>query len=375
MASWKSNGPSGCRASTSATSTWATTAGSATALASSAARPWATTRWSARAPSSPRTCRPTRSAPASPPASCGWGTSRRRFAGAEPAPLAADRPGGGAALREQLGRHGVLKGLGRLGRVAGAAEPAPGGARELVLAAVLARGRDRGRVAARLAVRGRPARGRAAARGPGRGRLRLHRRGGDAEAAERGRAGDAVDDEAVVALVVADRPARDGADHTVGGDTQRELERGRAGRARDGAGAAGRGAVSRDGAAGDEGHGREQHGAAAAAGALPPPLARSLHAAAPRGAERREPRARVRWIDQRHCYLLGLGAYGVSCRARAKTCATRRSVAIRPMAPKRRWVPRSPPPVLAGTRPGVQFKKAERIGTYPAECGLIVKFS
>src|SRR3954451_4777262 len=208
MASWKSSGRSGCRGSTSATSTWATTAGSATAHASSAAPPWATTRWSGRARWSPRTCPPTRSAPASPRASCGCATSRRRCGGREllaPArhqgawlgALAADRPGRGAPPGEQLGRDRVLHGLGRGSRVASATERAPGGARELVLAAVLAGGGDRGRVAARLALGDPGERRRAAARGPARRRLRPHRRGGDPEAAERGRAGDAVDGEAV----------------------------------------------------------------------------------------------------------------------------------------------------------------------------------
>ena len=62
-------------------------------------------------------------------------------------------PGGGAARLQQRGGAAVLLGLGRLGRIAGAAHRAPGGARELVLAAVAAVGRDRGRVAARLALR------------------------------------------------------------------------------------------------------------------------------------------------------------------------------------------------------------------------------
>ena len=61
------------------------------------------------------------------------------------------RPGRGAARLQQRGGAAVLLGLGRLRGIARAAHRAPGGARELVLAAVAAVGRDRGRVAARLA--------------------------------------------------------------------------------------------------------------------------------------------------------------------------------------------------------------------------------
>ena len=63
-------------------------------------------------------------APASPPASCGCATSRRRFAGAERL-LAADRPGRRCrAAASSLAAMRVLDGLGGLGRVAGAAERA-----------------------------------------------------------------------------------------------------------------------------------------------------------------------------------------------------------------------------------------------------------
>ena len=75
-------------------------------------------------------------------------TLRWRLASLAPA----DRPGRRAALGVQLGRHRVLDGLGRRRRIAAAAELAPGGAGELVLAAVLTAGRDRGRVAAGLAL-------------------------------------------------------------------------------------------------------------------------------------------------------------------------------------------------------------------------------
>ena len=55
--------------------------------------------------------------------------------------VAAHRPRRGAALGQQLGGDAVLLGLGRGGGIAGAAHPAPGGAVELVLAAVACRRR------------------------------------------------------------------------------------------------------------------------------------------------------------------------------------------------------------------------------------------
>ena len=78
---------------------------------------------------------------------------------------AADRPGRGAALGEQLRRHRVLDGLRRPRGIAPAAERAPGGAGELVLAAVAAARGDRGRVAAGLAARDPRERRRGAAAG------------------------------------------------------------------------------------------------------------------------------------------------------------------------------------------------------------------
>ena len=84
----------------------------------------------------------------------GLTASRRRREA--PERLAAVRPGRGAALAVQLERQLVLEPLGRLGRVAAAAEAAPGRAAELVLAAVLAAGRDGARVAAGLALRDPP---------------------------------------------------------------------------------------------------------------------------------------------------------------------------------------------------------------------------
>src|SRR3954454_7864594 len=68
------------------------------------------------------------------------------------ASAAADRPGGRAALGEKLRREAVLLGLGRLRRVAGAAEALPRRTVELVLAAVLGRRPDLRWVAARLAL-------------------------------------------------------------------------------------------------------------------------------------------------------------------------------------------------------------------------------
>ena len=69
-----------------------------------------------------------------------------------PADLAADRPRRGPALGQQLRGDAVLLGLGRVGGVAAAAHRAPRLAVELVLAAVVAVGRDGARVAARLAL-------------------------------------------------------------------------------------------------------------------------------------------------------------------------------------------------------------------------------
>ena len=86
----------------------------------------------------------------------GGGVSRRRPASRLPLPgsfSGAVGPGRGAACREERGGAAVLLGLGRLGGVARPAHGAPGGARELVLAAVAAVGGDRGRVAAGLALR------------------------------------------------------------------------------------------------------------------------------------------------------------------------------------------------------------------------------
>ena len=60
-----------------------------------------------------------------------------------PKALGAVGPGRGAAGREQRGGQAVLLGLGRHGGIAAAAHRAPGGTRELVLAAVAAVGRDR----------------------------------------------------------------------------------------------------------------------------------------------------------------------------------------------------------------------------------------
>ena len=86
---------------------------------------------------------------------------------AQPAPpggaqrlAAAVRPGRGAALPVQLQRELVLDPLGGVRRVAAAAEVVPGGAAELVLAAVGAARRDRARVAARLALGDAPQDGR-----------------------------------------------------------------------------------------------------------------------------------------------------------------------------------------------------------------------
>ena len=239
----------------------------------------------------------------------------------------------------------VLDGLGGRGRVAGAAELAPGGARELVLAAVPARGRDRGRVAAdsHCAIRASVAEPPPWSGVAGAVASRAER--GDAEAAERRRAGDAVDDEAVVALVVADRAARDRT------DTRRRRRR----RARAGARPC-RTRSRRPGRPLEAGPSAATAPPAtrvmAASSTAPPPrparLRRRLRAASAR-------RRREALSDASHgpgfagsmkgtAYLLGLGAYGVSCRARAKTCATPRI--RRRFAPWRRSAGGSPVPRL-----------------------------
>ena len=92
-------------------------------------------------------------------------------------------------------------------------------------------------------------------------------------------------------------------------------------------------AVGGDGRAGDQRHGGEQGARPAAAGPLSPGSLGGLGTTTSRGAQRREPGTRGRGIEVRHSYLLGLGAYGVSCRARAKTCATPRSGGDSPREP------------------------------------------
>src|SRR6476620_11285387 len=134
------------------------------------------------------------------------------------AALAAVRPWGGAALAVQRQRALVLLGLGGRGGVAAAAELLPGGAVELVLAAVGAVGRDRGRVAAGLAL-GDPLKRRArVAPGGGRRAARRRRVRGDAERSERPGADDAVDGQAVAALEAAHGRPGAGAVDDVGGN-------------------------------------------------------------------------------------------------------------------------------------------------------------
>ena len=231
--------------------------------------------------------------------------------------VAADRPGRGAALGEQLRRHRVLDGLRRLRGVALATERAPGGARELVLAAVAAARGHRGRVAAGLAARdpGERGRGAAARRGGLRGRR------GDAERTQRRRAGDAVDREAVGALEAADGAPGHWAEGSVGRHAERALEGGDgapagAGLERRAAGARGRGrpthAVRGDGRAGDERHGREQGAGTAAPDPLSPSLERGLSTTPARGTQRSEPWARVREIEILHSYLLVLAPTGLA---------------------------------------------------------------
>ena len=110
-------------------------------------------------------------------------------------------------------------GLGRGGGVAGAAVARQVRAAELVLAAVLAGGGDRGRVAAGLAL------------GDARRARRTHRRGrrragrpragaGEAERLQRLRADDAVDGQPVAALEALDRALGLRAHHAVGGDAE-----------------------------------------------------------------------------------------------------------------------------------------------------------
>ena len=193
---------SGCRASTSATSTWATTAGSATAHASCAA---STVGDNAVVGTSSVI---TEDVPANPSAAGVPARVLRMRDEPRDAALALSR-----RRRSQVpARRGVPRGPGRCraaraawppsrpGRTPGplagsprAAERAPGGARELVLAAVPAAGRDRGRVAARLALRDARERGRSRS-WPGRRRLRRRREAEMPRLPSVGRAGDAVDD-------------------------------------------------------------------------------------------------------------------------------------------------------------------------------------
>ncbi len=216
-------------------------------------------------------------------------------------------------------------------------------ARELVLAAVGAAGRDRGRVPAGLALRDAlERRAGASARRWERGPPSCRQ----AERAHRRRAGDAVDGEAVVALERAHggrglRPV-----DAVGGDPERPLQRGDA-------------------------------VPAACVVELPPLCAWSCASAAPaiivmpassaaaplrlsrtrrrrravsvrRARERRRASSQgpglARSVVGHSDTSLGLNAYGVSCRARAKTCATPHSGGDSPPAAHcRQWVPRSPP--------------------------------
>ena len=212
--------------------------------------------------------------------------------------------------------------------------------------------RDRGRVAAGLAARDPRERGRGAAAGS-RAEVFVGADGRDAERAERRRAGDAVHGQAVGALEAAHGTPGDRAEGAVGRHAERALEgddgaaagarlERAAARARGGHGAAR--AVGGDGRAGDQGHGREQGGRPAAADPLSPgSLERPRHDDV---ARRAATRARGSGSRDRiwHSYLLGLGAYGVSCRARAKTCATPRSGGDSPREPSgSNRVPRSPP--------------------------------
>src|SRR3954467_3955946 len=98
-----------------------------------------------------RRCRG-RGAPGPPPPRARRGLRRPRTAQGGGRPRAGASPRGRAARGEKLRGEAVLLGLGRLRRVAGAAEALPRRTVELVLAAVLAVGRDRRRVAARLAL-------------------------------------------------------------------------------------------------------------------------------------------------------------------------------------------------------------------------------
>src|SRR5688572_7115573 len=250
---------------------------------------------------------------------------------------AADGPGLGAPGREQRGGDAVLLGLGGGGGVAGAAVLPPGRAGELVLPAVLAGRGDGGGVAGGLAL------GDLGQRGVGRGAAATARgglRGGtggracEAEVRQRDRAGDAVDGEALVALVVAHGAAGGRAVDAVGRDAERALERGD-GCARAPHRARARAGALRERASGGERQGRggdERAGAAttvAAAG-----LAR-LGAASPRAALGFEPRDVVRQICVGHSgetpwFLVPTGlAVGLAL----GTALRRALAAIRPVGP------------------------------------------
>ena len=101
----------------------------------------------------------------------------------------------------------------------------PGGAGELVLAAIAPVAGDRGRVAAGLALGDLGQLGRRRRRGRGRGERARGRGAGEAERGQRRRAGDAVDGQAVRALEALDRAPGLRAGDAVGGDAERALDR------------------------------------------------------------------------------------------------------------------------------------------------------
>ena len=247
---------------------------------------------------------------------------------------------------EQLGR--ASRPATASGAAAGSPVPpsvAPGGARELVLAAVAAGRRDRGRVAAGLALRDPRERARAAA--------------GDWRAAPSACAGAprcrALASVAGPAMPSTTRPwlrwKRLMARRVIGPITPSALmpsarwsgwRRPR----RSPRAAARGGPVSGDAPPGDERQRRAATAPPPPAGALAPAPAAWRCARRREALQRREPRARARRIDDGHCHLLGLGAYGVSCRARAKTCATPAS--WRRFAPGARQAPMGPPLPASG---------------------------
>src|SRR4051794_5967115 len=248
-------------------------------------------------------------------------------AAAAPVPLALERirssgavrPGRCAALAVELRGEAVLLGLRRGSRVARAAERRPGVAVELVLAAVLTVGRDRLRVAARLALGDLLELRRDRRVGLARAALRLIGAAAARAQAERGerlRADDAVDLEIVPPLEGAHGALGARVVHTRDAHAERALDRGDgcAGRCGLGAVAGGRPAGGGEGDAPGHGHDRgrgEREGARTEAA---PAAAPRRHAALTRALERAAAlptqSAVNRWGEHLRPFVLSLSPTG-----------------------------------------------------------------